>query len=116
MGYEDYDGCNFKDVSATKYTLTNKGDYNLYRPEEHQNETSVRLKRIIAKDGLERWKFYIDLQIMLTLDATDFTKSQRVFMRTQEGFSYLIERFKAGEREAKKFKIGMPAPHLTAKE
>jgi hypothetical protein len=101
--YDDYESAKIE--KATKYVMSNKGEYALFKQEDAVPSQMVRLKRVINREGKERWRFYSNLEFLFSLKGEQFTENQKTFMRSVKGFEYLIDKFKTGARETAEFAV-----------
>jgi hypothetical protein len=84
-----------KEYSGNKSILS-KSDYDLFFDEKNIVERVVRIKRSDTKVKGERWKIFADNEVVFILDGTKISKKDREYLRTPEGFSFLIVQFKNG--------------------
>ena len=73
-----------------------KFDYDLFNDERRKlKEKVVRVKRIsVGKQ--ERWKIIEDGKVILVLEGTKFSKKEKEYLRSADGFNFLIKRAKLG--------------------
>lgn len=79
----------------TKYNL-NKFDYDLYHEEDDLTEKIIRVKRINLPNKCERWKIFEDTKVVFTIEGTKLSKKEKDFLRTPDGFNFLISQHKSG--------------------
>lgn len=86
--------------TAKEYTgnksILSKSDYDLFFDEKNIVERIIRIKRSDTKIKGERWKIFADEEVVFVLDGTKISKKDREYLRTPEGFSFLIGQFKNG--------------------
>lgn len=84
----------FKD-SHMKYILS-KFEYDLYHEEDDKANKVIRVKRFSLPNKGERWKIFEDTKVVFVLEGIKLSKKERDFLRTPDGFSFLINEYKNG--------------------
>lgn len=79
----------------TKYSL-NRMDYDLHREENNTIEKVLRVKRFTVPNKGERWKVFEDNKIMFILEGSKLNNKEKEFLRTLEGFNFLLSQYKNG--------------------
>jgi hypothetical protein len=100
--------------SAEDYSVDDKNpflntlhlDCELFKEEDDISTTAIRVKRFKTK-AAEEWRIYEDKNIILVLKGTRFTNSEKAFLRTLNGFQYIIDGYKKGWKSVSKFKQGL---------
>src|SRR6266481_2954927 len=77
----------------TKYNLS-KFDYDLYHEEDDIAEKIIRVKRVSLPNKCERWKIFEDNHVVFTIEGTKLSKKEKEFLRTPDGFNFLISQYK----------------------
>lgn len=80
-----------------KYILS-KFDYELYDEEKAKKVAKIyRIKKINeTKSVSEKWRIFEDTKVIFTLDSESLSKKEKEFLRTPDGFSWLLVEAKAG--------------------
>ena len=65
-------------------------EYELFKEEDNKVEKVVRVKRITV-GKVDKWKFFEDTKCLFTMEATKFTTEERDYLRTPEGFMFLMD-------------------------
>ena len=82
-------------------------DVELFKEEEWEdgkkNNTVIRIKRT-ARAKSESWKILENNKLAILIDGKRFTNKEKEFLRTADGFNYLINGYKQGWRSINKFK------------
>ncbi len=79
----------------TKYTL-NKFEYEFHREENNTVEKVIRVKRLSIPNNGERWKIFEDNKIMFILEGSKLNNKEKDYLRTVNGFNFLISQYKQG--------------------
>lgn len=83
-------------------------DSELFKEEDFKiPEKIIQVKRINKiKNGkeVEVWEVYDDKKMVLKLEGYRFTSKEKKFLRTSDGFIYIVEGYKKGWRTVSKFK------------
>ncbi len=77
-----------------------------FKTENYIPHVMIRVKRTISK-GEEQWKVLENNTTVLILKSSRFTNKEKEFLRTQDGFNYIINGFKSGWRSINKFKTNL---------
>lgn len=72
-----------------------KFESDLYREEDDVSLKSIRVKRFVMPNKEEKWKIFEDTKVLFVLDGEKFSKKEKVFLRTIDGFNFLIQKYKA---------------------
>ena len=99
---EEYSVEEINPFSNTKMTDNDLFDDNAYVP-----QNMIRVKRVKPNKNTEEWRIFNNKEIILILEGSRFTKKEKEFLRTPEGFSFIINGFKSGWRSINKFKVNM---------
>jgi hypothetical protein len=86
--------------------ILSKSDDELFDEEKHIVEKSFRVKRISYGKN-EKWRIYEDNKIMLTIDGTKISKKEREYLRTTEGFSFIIKQVRSGIKSINKLRVAL---------
>lgn len=81
--------------NSSKYNL-NRFDYDLHREENNKIEKVLRVKRITSPNKTERWKIFEDTKIMYVLEGNKLNNKEKEYLRTAEGFNFLLSQYKLG--------------------
>lgn len=84
----------FKDINQ-KYNLS-KFEFDLYHEEYDVAEKVIRVKRVSMPNKGEKWKIFEDTKVMFTLEGAKLTNKEKEFLRTPDGFNFLIAQYKQG--------------------
>jgi len=78
-----------------KYVL-GKFEYDLYHEEDDKIEKVIRVKRLTLPNNGERWKIFENNKEKLIIEGAKLSKKEKEFLRTPNGFNFLIKKFKEG--------------------
>lgn len=78
-----------------KYTLS-KFEYDLYHEDENIVEKIIRVKRISPSSKNEKWKISENNRIIFTVEGNKLSIRERDFLKTVDGFNFLIAQAKIG--------------------
>ena len=79
----------------SKYILS-KYEYDLFHDEDNVPGDTFHVKRIGDKKKGEKWKVFKNNKLALTIEGTKLTSKEKSFLYSAQGFTFLIEQFKAG--------------------
>lgn len=100
---------NFSDTAEVKEYqgkgLLNKYEMDLFNEDRNVVEKIIRVKRISNSNKCERWKVLEDTKTIFILDGTKISKKEKEFLRTIDGFNFLIGQFKTGIKSLNKLRI-----------
>lgn len=102
----------YKEFGSFNKTVQTKQDFEYFIEESHICYPVLRIKRI-SKSDEEKWKISLDSKICLVIDSTSLTEGECKFLRTSEGFNFLLEMFKSGVKTMQTIKKEM-APLLVS--
>jgi len=102
----------FAEESSEEYTVDELNpnllkDHELFKDENYVPHKMIRVKRVNVTNNTEDWKIMEDNETALLLKGSRFTSKEKNFLRTPEGFRFIIEGFKNGWRSINKFKQNM---------
>jgi hypothetical protein len=86
--------------------ILSKSDDDLFDEEKHIAEKSYRVKRISYGKN-EKWRIYENNKVMLTIDGTKISKKEREYLRTTNGFSFIIKQVKSGIKSVNKIRTSL---------
>ncbi len=78
-----------------KYNLS-KFEFDLYHEEYDTAEKVIRVKRVSLPNKGEKWKIFEDNKVMFVVEGMKLTNKEKEFLRTPEGFNFLIAQYKLG--------------------
>lgn len=93
-----------KDYQNIKHVL-NKFDDDLFDEDKDVVEKVVRVKRVQLPNKGEKWRVIENNKVMFTLDGTKVSKKEKEYLRTADGFNFLIHQYKEGIKSLNKLKI-----------
>lgn len=108
MKIKNYDDANLDGGSETKNyqnKIFSKFDYDLFDETKDNIEKVVRVRRIISANKREKWRVIEDSKIVFVVDGSRVSKMEREFLRTADGFNFLISAYKNGVKSVAKLKI-----------
>ena len=73
-----------------------KIELDLYHEELNVAEKIIRVKRFSLPNKGEKWKIFEDTKAMFIIDGAKLSKKEKAFLRTPEGFNFLITQYKSG--------------------
>ncbi len=76
--------------------ISSKNDLELYDNLKAVPAPVFRVKRMISASKGERWRFLKNEELIFVLDGGKLSKKECLFLRTIEGFNFLIVQFKVG--------------------
>lgn len=81
--------------SGSKRTFS-KYEHDLYNEESDVAEKVIRVKRITMPNKDEKWKIFEDNKVIFIIEGTRLNNKEKIFLRSIEGFNFLISKFKLG--------------------
>lgn len=79
-------------------------DNELFKEEDCVPQQLIQVRRIDSKKEGEVWRIFDNKKLAITIAASRFTNAEKEYLRTQNGFLYLINGYKNGWRSINKFK------------
>lgn len=73
-----------------------KFELDLYKEEDDISLKAIRVKRFVMPNKDEKWKIFEDAKVLLVIEGTKLTKKEKMFLRTVDGFNFLISQYKSG--------------------
>jgi hypothetical protein len=86
-------------------SVFNRYDYELYDDEQNLVEKVFRVKKSASISKSEKWRIICNNEVVLTIEGTKLSKKEKVFLRTANGFNFLIAQTKVGIKSFNKLKI-----------
>jgi hypothetical protein len=83
------------DNTRIKHTFSKFDNDDLFHEENNIKEKVIRVKRISSNKN-ERWNIFENNKIIFVLDGTKISKKEKEYLRTTEGFKFLIAQGKTG--------------------
>lgn len=93
-----------KEANASSKLIMNKHDYDLYDEDSNVAHKIYRVKYVPSKTNPHKWRFYEDSKLIYTLEATSIRKKDFEFLRTKEGFEFLLNQAKLGSKHLEDLK------------
>lgn len=81
--------------SGSKRTFS-KYEHDLYNEENDVAEKVIRVKRITMPNKDEKWKIFEDNKVIFIIEGAKLNNKEKIFLRSVEGFNFLISKFKLG--------------------
>lgn len=81
--------------SGSKRTFS-KYEHDLYNEESDVAEKVIRVKRITMPNKDEKWKIFEDNKVIFIIEGAKLNNKEKIFLRSIEGFNFLISKFKLG--------------------
>jgi len=82
-------------------------ELDLYKEEDDVALKTIRVKRFVMPNKDEKWKVFEDTKVLLIIDGTRLTKKEKTFLRTVDGFNFLISQYKVGNHTLASIKKDM---------
>jgi hypothetical protein len=80
-----------------------KHDHELYNEDDDIALPIIRIKRITGATR-EKWKIIDNSKETLVIEGSKITKKEKEFLRSPEGFSFLIAQYKGGVKTVSKMR------------
>lgn len=84
-----------------------KFEYDLYHEEDDVSLPVIRVKRISTSNKVERWKIFEDTKAVFIIEGAKLNSKEKEFLRTSDGFNFLITRYKQGIKSFNSLKIAI---------
>jgi len=97
------DTSDHKNFQHPKNVLS-KYDYELFREEDDVVEATFRVKRVSLPNKGERWRIFQDAKIIFTVEGSRVSKKEKEYLRTPDGFNFLISQAKIGIKSLAKLR------------
>lgn len=95
-------------VSEKEYigkTIIGHNDFDLFDDTLDKVERVIIIRRTGSVDRNEKWKILQDNKLVLTISADKLSNKQKEFLRTPQGFNFLISQFKNEVKSFNKIKM-----------
>ena len=88
---------NFEVLSNKKQSKhgLSKFEQDLFKEESDCVEKVISVKRTLI-NKIEKWKLFENDNVVLTIDGYRLTNKEKSFLRTIDGFNFLIKQYKSG--------------------
>lgn len=83
-----------EDIKNYQYTTNSKFEHDLYHDEDNIVSPLIRVKRVSLPDNGDKWCVYSNDQIVFSFDNKKLTKKESAFLRTMDGFNFIISIYK----------------------
>lgn len=95
-----------KDYQNVKSVLS-KFDYDLFDEDKDIVERVVRVKRVQMPNKGEKWRVLEDSKTVFTLDGAKISKKEKEYLRTADGFNFLIKEYKSGIKSLNALRVNL---------
>ena len=92
--FVDYEN---KESSTLKFSLS-KYDYDLYDESKNIEYPFIQVKRISLPNKGENWKILSNNKLICLIEGVNLTQKERDFLKSANGFLFLMNEFKNGEK------------------
>lgn len=79
-------------------------EYDLYHEEDNVVEKIINVRRFVLPNNGERWKILENTKIMFVIEGDKLSKKEKIFLRSVEGFNFIIQLYKIGINSFNHFK------------
>jgi hypothetical protein len=79
-----------------KSLTTSKFEHDLYYDEKNIEHKIIRVKRFSLPNNGEKWKIIENNKVLMTIEGVKLTTKEKEYLRTVEGFNFLIKEYKLG--------------------
>lgn len=93
-----------KDHQNVKSVLS-KFDYDLFDEEKDVVERVIRVKRVQMPNKGEKWKIIENGKVAFIVEGAKVSKKEKEYLRTPDGFNFLISQYKVGIKSVNKLKV-----------
>ena len=98
--YKDTFGSSDQDIKDNSKSSINYNDFELFKKEDYKKNLKnpvIRVKRVFNSKS-EKWKIFEDTKNTLILEGEKLTNKEKEFLRTVDGFNFLIGKYREGVR------------------
>lgn len=92
-----------EEYSIDESNLLSIKDNELFKDEDYVPYSLIRVKKTESKNS-EDWNIMEDSNITLIIKGDRFNNKEKKFLRSPEGFKFIINGYKMGWRSVNKFK------------
>lgn len=85
--------------------ILGRSDYDFFDEEKDVVEKTIRVKRSSIPNKNERWKIFENAKIIFIVESSKISKKEKEYLRTLDGFNFLIAQFKTGIKSLNQLKI-----------
>ena len=88
---------NFEVLSNKKQSKQglSKFEQDLFKEENNNVGKVISIKRILS-NKIEKWKILEDDKVVMIIEGHRLTNKEKTFLRTVDGFNFLIKQYKIG--------------------
>jgi len=94
----------FPDYEEDVMTVVYKLDSELFDEENNVVHKLINVRRVELPQSGEDWEILEDNKVMFTVKGVKLTKKQKLFLRSVEGISSLMQLYKEGQINMNKIK------------
>ena len=84
-----------------------KFEYDLYHEEDYVTLPVIRVKRTSTSNKIEKWKIFENNTAVFVVEGAKLSNKEKEFLRTPDGFNFLISEYKAGIKSFNSLKISI---------
>lgn len=89
------------------YNALLRADNELYNEEDNIVSPVISVRRVRLPRSGEDWEVLVNGKVALLMKGTRFTNSEKDFLRTVEGLTFVISEYKEGHKSVVKIKERM---------
>jgi len=93
-----------KEFQSAKNILS-KFDYDLFDEDKDVVEKVIRVKRVQLPNSGEKWKIFENTKTVFVLDGSKISKKEKEFLRTADGFNFLIAQYREGIKSLNNLRV-----------
>jgi hypothetical protein len=94
--YDTSSGSEIFDKDYHGKNILNKHEYDLFKESNDVVERVIRVKKVQMPNKGEKWKIFSDGKVVFVISGEKISKTEKEFLRTSDGFNFLIEQAKTG--------------------
>ena len=89
---------------STSRSSSLRQDHEFFCDEDYVPLNMINVKRVTLPSGDEDWEIYNDKTCVFILKGIRFNKKEKNFLRTPDGFRFIIDGYKSGYKSVSDFK------------
>jgi|SRR5271166_2086841 len=103
MNEKKYNSSEEQSEYNVKHPLANH-EYDLYHEDDDTCMPIIRVKRTTSVNR-EKWKIFENAKETFVIEGSKITNKEKEYLRTPEGFNFLIAKYKSGIKAVSKMRL-----------
>lgn len=104
----NYSGTGATSEFETEYggkNILNRHEHDLFDEDKDLVEKVVQVRKTLLPNKNEKWRIICDNKTVFVVESLKISKKEKEFLRTADGFNFLIKQAKAGIKSLNQLRI-----------